>query len=285
MTSFSLVVPLTLLFSNLVSQQVSTYSQQATTASPGDLPAELRARMERDRQLTLEINDLAGRIHSEADASALVDKIAEKFADTLPPSWMTRGIRQRLAHAEYEAVSDPSRLIPEQRIADVWNEYVREIGASDEALVTPAELHNLRDADFAGAQLLWSRGQNIWAVSSIYALSPDGKLAEGCRPIETLRILYDVDMMFDNLRGARERVRRGTLVSEELRKRQENPLPQQKITARLEAHATNNAFRLGVHVDNNPVRLAESRYIQQHGPYILNGVMEKLFDELFPSSD
>ena len=55
--------------------------------------------------------------------------------------------------------------------------------------------------------------------------------------------------------------------------------------ARLEAHATNNAFRLGVHVDNNPVRLAESRYIQQHGPYILNGVMEKLFDELFPSSD
>ncbi len=272
MTWFSLVVPLTLLFSNLVSQQVSTYSQQAANASPGELPAEIRARMERDRQLTLEINDLAGRIHSEADANALVDKIAEMLADTLPPSWITRGIRQRIARAEYKAVSDTSRLIPEQRIADVWNEYVREIGAPEEAFVNAAELHNLRDADFAGAQFMWSRGQSIWTVPGIYALGPEGKLADGARPIETLRILYDLDMMFDNLRGARERVRRGTLVSDELRKRQENPPPQQKTIVRL-----------GIYVERNPVRLAESRYIQQHGPYILNGVMEKLFDELFPS--
>lgn len=276
MTLLSPVLALALLFSHFFSQQVSGYSQQATITSPGQLPPELRARMEHDRQLTLEINDLAGRIHSEADASALVDKIAEMFADTLPPSWMTRGIRQRLAHAEYASVSDPLRLIPEQRIADVWNEYVREIGASEEALVNAAELHNLRDGQWASAQFLKQRGMNqsIWTISSIYAVDSDGKLAEGCRALETLRILYDLDMMFDNLRGARERVRRGTLVSEELRKRQENPPPQQKTVARLE-----------VHVDNNPVRLAEHRYVQQHGPFVLNGVMEKLFDELFPSTD
>ena len=285
MTLLSFVLALALLFSHFFSQQVSTYSQQATITSPGQLPPELRARIERHRQLTLEINDLAGRIRSEADASALVDKIAEVFADTLPPSWMTRGIRQRLAHAEYAPVSDPLRSIPEQRIADVWNEYVREIGATDEALVTPAELHNLRAADFATAQFLWSRGPNIWTVSSIYALGPDGKLAKGVRPIETLRILYDLDMQFDNLRSARERVRRGTLISEELTKRQENPPPQQKTVGRLEVHAANNAFRLGVPVDNNLVRLAEHRYVQQHGPFVLNGVIEKLFDELFPSTD
>src|SRR5207237_7182673 len=74
---------------------------------------------------------------SGADANTLVDKIAETFADILPPAWITRGIRQRIARVEYEAVSDQSRLIPEQRIADIWNEYVREIGASDEALVLP----------------------------------------------------------------------------------------------------------------------------------------------------
>src|SRR2546421_4976563 len=59
---------------------------------------------------------------SGADANTLVDKIAETFADILPPAWITRGIRQRIARVEYEAVSDQSRLIPEQRIADIWNE-------------------------------------------------------------------------------------------------------------------------------------------------------------------
>lgn len=272
---FSLVLPLTLLFSGLFSQQATTFFQQANAASPSQLPPELRARIERNRQTAIEINDLAAGIHSEADAKALVDKIAEVFADSLPPSWMTFGIRQRLARAEYDAVSDSSRLIPEQRIADVWNEYVREIGAPDEALVTVAELHNLRDADFAAAQLLWTRSQSIWAVSSIYAVRPDGKLAEGCRLIETLRILYDLDMRFDNLRGARERVRKGILYSEQLKQRRENAPPQQKASLRMEGH-------LEGHVFSNPVRLAEQRYVQQHGPDVLNGVVEKLFDELFP---
>lgn len=271
MTFLPLVLALVLLFSQ---QQVTTYTQQATSSSTDQVPAELRARMERHRELTMEINDLAGRIHSDADANALVDKIAEIFADILPPSWVTRDIRQRIGRAEYAAVSDTLRLVPEQRIADVWNEYVREIGASDEALVTTAELHNLRDADFATAQFLWSRGQNIWAVSTIYAVGPDGKLAEGCRPIETFRILYDLDMQFDNLRGARERVRKGVLLSEQLKQRRENAPLQQKTSVHLEIHAS-----------NNPVRPAEYRYVQQHGPYVLNGVMEKLFDELFPPTD
>jgi len=270
------VLPVLFVLSSAFSQQVTTYRQQATVTSTAQLSAEQRARIEHDRQLTAEISDLAGRIHSEADANALVDKIAELFADTLPPAWVTRGIRQRLAHAEYAAASYPSRLIPEQRIVDVWNEYVREIGAPDEALATVAELHNLRDADLATGEFLHHQGlnQSIWTISAIYAMDSDGKLADGCRALETLRIFYDLDMRFDNLRSARERVHKGLLVSDELRKRLENPPRPQKTAARLE-----------VHVDNNPVRIAEARYVQQHGPYILNGVMEKLFDELFPPTD
>lgn len=269
----SLLFPLILFFSSPFSVQTATYSQQATATSPTQLPPELRARIERDRQAAVEINDLAGRIHSEADAKALVDKIADVFADSLPPSWLTSGIRQRVAHAEYEAVSDPSRLIPEQRIVDVWNEYVREIGAPDEALITVAELHNLRDGHFASARDLWSHGQTIWTVSNIYALGPDGKVAEGARAIETLRVLYGLDTFVGNLRAARERVRKGILVSDEIRKRQESPPPQHKVVGRL-----------GMLVDNNPIYVAERRYVQQHGPFVLNGVMEKLFDELFPSN-
>jgi len=156
----------------------------------------------------------------------------------------TSAARQQVAHAEFEAVSNPSRLIPEQRIADVWNRYVREIGASEEALVTAAEIHNLRDADFAISQLWWSRTNlTIWTMPNVYAVGSDGKVAEGCRAVETLRVLYDLDRLFDNLRGARERVRKGILLSDEIGKSLNSSAPKQKTTARLEAHVDTNPLR------------------------------------------
>ncbi len=84
--------------------------------------------------------------------------------------------------AEYQSASDPTKRIPEQRIADAWNKYVREIGAPEEALVNVAEIHNLRDSFYVNAKLFWSRGsQNIWTMPDIYAVNPDGNLADGCR--------------------------------------------------------------------------------------------------------
>jgi hypothetical protein len=82
---------------------------------------------EQHKQAAIRINDLAGQIHSEANASAIVSEIAAIFAKDLPPVWATGGIRERVARAEYEAVSNPAKLIPEQRIADVWNRYVSRI--------------------------------------------------------------------------------------------------------------------------------------------------------------
>ena len=262
---------------NQDSSKASPSPQQ--TQQPNDQQSLLqRAAQERERhrQAAIEINDLAGRVHSDADALVLVDKIAGLFADILPPGLVTQGVCQRIAHAEYEAVSDPARLIPEQRIVDVWNKYVREIGAPDEALVTVPEIHNMRDAEFATSQSLWLRRgvQTIWTVPNIYSLTAEGKVADGSRPLETVRVLYDLDITFSNLSGARDRVRRGILVSEEIKKLQENPPEKQKTTARLEAH-----------VDNNPIRRAESLYLQQHGPYIMSAVVEKLFDELFPPTE
>ena len=54
---------------------------------------------------------------------------------------------------EYEAVRNPARLISELHIVDVWNQYVKEIGAPDEAVVSVAEIHNMRDALSTVAQL------------------------------------------------------------------------------------------------------------------------------------
>ena len=69
--------------------------------------------------------------------------------------------------AEYMSISNASRLIPEQRIVDVWNAYVREIGAPGEAIVTVAEIHNMRDAEFVVAQRMWARGiQTVWTMLS-----------------------------------------------------------------------------------------------------------------------
>jgi 23S rRNA G2445 N2-methylase RlmL len=167
--------------------------------------------------------------------------------------------------------------VPEQRIADVWNKYVREIGASEEALVTAAEIHSMRDATFATAEMMWSRGtnQSAWTMPNIFAVGADGKVAEGCRAVEALRVIHDLDQLFDNLRGARERLRQGIVASDAIKKSLENTNANQKTTGRLVALAR---------VNTNPLRPAEYRYVSEHGTDHLNQVVEMLFEELFPSN-
>jgi len=225
----------------------------------------------RHRQSAIRINDLADQIHSENEARDLVTEIAAVFEKELPPAWATRSIRERVARAEYESISD-SALIPEQRIVDVWNEYVRQIGAPNEALVTIAEIHNLRDAEFTGARYMWARGsQHIWNVSNIYAIGDDGKVADGCRAIEAVRVIYDL-YRYDNLQGARDRVKRGVLASD------------------LVKNVSDSTPRKGaVHTELrpllNPVQAAERRYVQEHGSVEYEQLMKRLFDELFPQGE
>jgi hypothetical protein len=169
------------------------------------------------------MNDLAGHIRTIDDSRTLVDMIARMFADELPPELATGSIRDRVAHAEYASVTDPARLVPEQRVVDAWNKYVQVIGAPGEALVNVVEIHNLRDGYYATARVLWNRGsQSIWTMPNIYDVGRDGKMADGCRAVEALRVIWDITNQFDNLRGARERVRKGILVSDSLG-RQLNP--------------------------------------------------------------
>src|SRR5579863_7148752 len=86
---------------------------------------------EMHRQVAIQVNEMAGHIASPDDARRLVDRIAGIFANELPPEWSTRGIRRRIAQAEFESATDPSKLISEEQIADAWNRYVTEIGAGD----------------------------------------------------------------------------------------------------------------------------------------------------------
>ena len=252
---------------------------QQSTPTPDEQATMQRAQLEheRHRQAVVQLNELAGRIHSEADALAFVDGIADIFADSLPAAWAGPSIRQRVAHAEYEAISDPLRLIPEQRIADVWNEYVREIGAPEEAVVNAAEIHSMRDADYAIGQAWWTRGMNesIWTMPNFYATGPDGKISDGCRAIEALRVIYDLDRTFDNLRGARDRLRKGIVASDEIKKHLKNADPNQKTGFRV-------LVRAELRESTNPLRPAEYRYMREHGLDNFNQLLERLFVELFP---
>ncbi len=262
--------------------------QQADVSQPHWTPEQLeqirqkeeqfRQQYEPTRQRAIHINDLAGNIHSEADARAYVDAVAEELTGHRPISWTTRSIRHRVAHAEYEAVSDPSRQIPEQRIVDIWNEYVREIDAPAETLVTVAELHNLRDAMYLGAsQYRWKSevGQSIWTMPNVYALDADGKIASGCRALEALKIIHDMHGLFQQVRLARERVQKGVLVSDLIKQRQENPAP--RSTAVLTSGSLHLASQF------NSVQPFAYRYQQEHGEHAYQQLLRRLFAELFPA--
>lgn len=228
---------------------------------------------ERHRQAAIRINDLAGRIHSEADANLYVGEIAGLFAKELPRSWRDGKLVGRVAHAEYETVANPSRLISEEHVANVWNQYVREIGAPNEALVTAAEIHNMRDGAFTVSQWMWSRGnQTLWSMPNVYAVGPDGKVADGCREVEALRVIHDLAYLFDNLRGARQRLRDGIVPSEEINKRESSPNPSPQATSRLV-----------IHTSANPMLAAQQRYLQEHGQRSHDHLVARLLDELLPA--
>lgn len=222
------------------------------------------------RQLAQQLNELAANIQTPADARRLVDFVADLFSREMPSTWNNSSLLSRIAQAEFSAASDSQRLIPEPRLAEAWNAYVEIIQAPEDQKATPAELHNLRDAFLTTARLSWDRGiRNIWAVPSIYATLPDGRLASGCRAMESIRILWDLANMPDNLQGARDRVSKGLLASDLFHKPQQSPV----------ASVTHGS--VGVRIFSNPIEIAERNYIRLKGDRAFsNAVVTMINDTL-----
>lgn len=237
-----------------------------------------KQKYEPTRHTAIHINDLAGNIHSEADARAYIDAVAEELTNHRRLSWTTSNIRHRVAHAEYEAATDPSRQIPEQHIVDIWNEYVREIDAPEEAIITVAELHNLRDAMYTSAsRTMWKRefGQSIWTMPNIYALDANGKVASGCRALEALKIIHDMHDLFQNVRFARERVQKGVLVSDLSKQPEKDPPKLARPVLTVGSLHAMSAF--------DSVQPFAYRYQQAHGNRAYQQLLRRLFAELFPA--
>ncbi len=225
------------------------------------------------RQQAIRMNEIAGHITTPQDALRLVDMIAGMFADELPPGWATRGIRKQIAQAEYQSATNPAKLIPEQQVADAWNRFITEIGGPEESRVSAEEIHYLRDGTYTTARLLWPRKevQTIWLMPAIYAAEPDGRVADGCRALEAIKVLHDLAYEPENLRWARERARKGILYSEVIQQEQK------------QASGTGRSYgRVSVHVmPPNPIVIAGTRYVRERGePAMARAVEQLLSDSL-----
>jgi hypothetical protein len=217
------------------------------------------------------INDLAGRIQSLDDARKLVDLVAAEFSKELPPKWVTHSLRERIARAEYESAADPGALIPEEHVADAWNDFAEKIGAPQETLVNAAEIHYLRDAQYVSASLVWVRyEQDIWTIPGVFALGPDGKVASGSRALEAIRLLWLLGNNMDDFSGVHAAAQKGVLLSDRLRQPQKPPAPGQE----QRSYAT---FHLA---PPKPVEQAAARYRRDHGVFALDRAIVSLLKNL-----
>jgi hypothetical protein len=232
--------------------------------------AEMRQRVQANANA---INDLASSVKSIEDAHKLIDLVAAEFSHELPPKWATRSIRDRVARAEFESAGDPGGLIPEQHVADVWNDYLEKIGAPQESFITAAEIHTLRDTNYVNSQLFWARGnQTIWTVPNIYAVGPDGKVANGCRALEALNILWQLANQPGLLPGTRELIKKGQLWSDMYKSPSKPPAPEP-----VKGFVTFSS-RIA---PPNPVQQAALQYMNDHGAHALNSAIKGLLEDLF----
>lgn len=226
--------------------------------------AELR---QRDRAHAIAINDLAGRIHSLDDARQLVDLVAAEFSDELPAKWATRTIRSQIARAEFQSAVAPGSLIPEQHIADVWNDFVKKIGAPQETMLTAADVHYLRDAQYVSARMFWVREQDIWTIPGVFAVGADGKIAQGSRTLEAIRLLWLLGNNEDDFPGIHAATQKGVLLSDLLRQ-QAKPGGQEQGSVFL------------ARTVSLPVQQAAFRYQRDHGARALNRAVVDLLNNL-----
>ena len=223
---------------------------------------------QRDRDHAIVIDYVASRIQSPDEARKLVDLVAAEFSDEMPKRWASRSIRERVALAEYKSATDPGSLIPEQRIADVWNDFVTKIGAPKETMLNAAEIHYARDAQYVSAQLSWTNyGKNIWSVPGVFALGPDGKIAKGARALEAIRLLWNLSNN-DDFAGTHKQVEKGVLLSD-LYPHPDRLIPPSQRSGTMMAG-----------IVSFPVQGAAMQYMRNHGVRAFDRQIESMLKEL-----
>jgi hypothetical protein len=225
------------------------------------------------------INDLAGNIQSPDDARKLVNLVADEFSKDLPPRWMTHGIRERIARAEYAAAAEGA-LIPDERVAAVWNDFVERIGAPQETMLNAAEIHYVRDGEHLNARLSWNYGgKDIWSVPGVFALGPDGRVANGSRALEAIRLLWNLGNGTADFAAIHTDTQKGILPTDRFLQWQKQAIqPAQK-----EQNPGGEQRSVGItsfSMPSFPIREAAFHYTQEHGERSFEHVVEGLLKDL-----
>ncbi len=122
----------------------------------------------------------ADHIRTEADARAYVDALMKRW-DPNETNPHLAEFEERVARAEFAAVRNPEKRIPESQVTKTFNRLMDEWQMPGWAHISVAELHAFR----------------ITAASAVYPRSiarlPDGRIALDCRPTEALFLLYMLD--------------------------------------------------------------------------------------------
>jgi hypothetical protein len=165
---------------------------RALTHAPREIPS---AYLEVDRK----IDELGSpdHIRTEADAKAYVEALWRRWGyspnETYPH---LAEFEEQLARAEFAAVRDPSKLIPESRVVKTFNKLMDEWQMPSWTRISVSELHAFR---FTPATTMYPRS---------VARLPDQTIAPSCRPTEALFILYMLDYDAPMLPEIREQVRK-----------------------------------------------------------------------------
>jgi len=233
-----------------------------------DMTAHDNGTFQSQRLHAIQMNTLAGNLHTPEEAHTLVGLFAEEFSVELPGKFTDRRFLDHLAGAEFNAAHDPARGIAEEQVAAAWNTYLDAINAPPETRVTPAEIHSLRDGDYAISRVFWRPGmETIWIMPALHNTQPDGSLAHNCRPLEALLMLWDIDNIYENLEAARYRIRHGIVLSEQFKQRK--------------PASTQDRATVSISISPpNPVAEAEHRFAQQHGNRQLRAARERLAESL-----
>ena len=118
------------------------------------------------------------RIQTEADAEAYVGAFLEKFKlDEVEPRLIDMW-KARLARAEFDAVRHPQKRVPEEVVAEAFNQLMERWKAPAGTRVSLDELRVLRTAI------------SIQVYPQSMPLVADGQVSRSCRPTEALYLFY-----------------------------------------------------------------------------------------------
>src|ERR1700756_1354154 len=123
------------------------------------------------------VDELGAHVQTEGDAKAYVEALVKRWGPQEAGPHLPE-FEGRLARAEYLAVRNPDKLIPESQVATTFNRLMDEWRMPEWTSISAPKLHEFR---LPYATIIYPNS---------VARLPDQSIAPGCRPAEALFLLY-----------------------------------------------------------------------------------------------